>query len=188
MGYCPSCGAATNPGASFCHACGATLPQHGTAPPAAAAPTPAPAYAPPPAQRVRPVGVSIIGFVTIAFAAFTIVAGLFVMMFMGALGAFVGSFGFGGSGAVGSFLGALGLLAAMFVFAFAALGILVGVGVLRGSGWAWIAMIVLMGLYAMGGLFELASRDFGGIITIGISALIIWYFFQPDVKAWFGRA
>ncbi|HET6405451.1 MAG TPA: zinc ribbon domain-containing protein, partial [Candidatus Thermoplasmatota archaeon] len=36
MVHCPSCGAATNAGATFCHACGATLA-------AAAAPAPAPA-------------------------------------------------------------------------------------------------------------------------------------------------
>lgn len=181
MGYCPSCGATTNAGATFCHACGAPLTTHAPAPASGAT-------AVHPSQRVRPVGVSIIGFVTVAFSAIAIVVGLFLMIFMGALGAFVGGFVPGDGGAFAAFFGALGLFVAVFVFAFAALGIFVGIGVLRGSGWAWIAMLILMGLNALGGLSSLASRDVGGVVSLIVSGLVIWYFFQPDVKAWFGRA
>lgn len=194
MGACPGCGAATNPGATFCHACGATLSTlpmgapPGTSrgiPPSPAAPGHAAVH---PSQRARPVGVTIIGFVTIVFSAFAIVAGLFVMLFFGALGAFLGIVGLGSAGPVSGFFAALGIFLAMFVFAFAAFGIIVGVATLRGRSWAWVAMLVLMGLNALGGLSSLAQRQFSGVLTLLVSGLVVWYFFQPDVKAWFGRA
>lgn len=196
MGYCPSCGAVTNAGATFCHSCGATLAVRSTpgaptpSPPAPdQAPSPVASYAPVhPSQRVRPIGVTIIGFVTIAVGAFAILGGLFLILFMGALGAFFGAL-FGGSGAaLGGFFGALGIFVAMFVFVFAAFAILVGVSTLRGRTWAWFAMLVLMGLNALGGLSSLATRDASGLITLLVSGLVIWYYFQPDVKTWFGRA
>lgn len=141
-----------------------------------------------PAVGARPIGVTIIGFVTVAVGAFAVLGGLFLILFMGTLGAFLGSFGFDGSGALGGFFGALGLFLAMFVFALAALVILVGVGTLRGSSWAWVAMLLLMGLNALSGLSSLASRDISGIVALLVSGLVIWYFLQPDVKTWFGRA
>lgn len=87
--------------------------------------------------------------------------------------AFVGA----GSVAVGAVVLALGV--ASFVVAY---------GLIKGFGWAWsltvglsIASIVLNAISVAGG-------NFGGIISIIISAVILYYMYRPHVKAYFGKA
>lgn len=202
MSQCPSCGAASHPGATFCHACGATLPQQGPDVPAGTSRTLALAGAPPagygaqipaaPAAgpQARPIGVTIVGIVTIVFGAFTALMGLAVMLFMGALGAVLGSFlPFGeGGAAMGGFFGVLGIIIAMLMIGFAALVIVTGVGTLRGRSWAWVVMLVLMAFNGLSALAGLAQQEFGSLVTLLVSGVVIWYFFQPDVKAYFGRS
>jgi len=133
--------------------------------------------------------VTIVGLVMAVFGAIAILVGMVVMLFMGALGAFLGAFfPFSEGAGFAGFFGVLGIIAAMFVFGFAAVTIATGVGALRGRSWAWIAMLVLMGLNALRGLAGLAQRDIGSVVTLAVSGLVIWYFFTPEVKTWFGRA
>lgn len=187
MDHCSSCGAASNPGATFCHACGATLAPAPVRTYATAAPASLPAM--PGAPQTRPIGVTLVGLVTVVFGAVMVLVGLALMLFMGALGAFFGSFlPFDGSGGFGAFFGVLGIIAAFFVFGLAALMIAAGVGALRGREWAWVAILVLMALNAVRGLFGLAQRDAGSLVTLIVSGLVIWYFLRPEVKAWFGKA
>ena len=149
---------------------------------------PAPAVAPG-APQARPIGVTIVGLVSVVFGAVMVLVGFAVMLFMGAMGAIFGTFlPFDGSGGLGAFFGVLGIIAAFFVFGVAALMIVTGVGTLRGRSWAWALMLVLMGLNALRGLLGLAQRDFGSVVTLLVSGLVIWYFLTPEVKRWFGRA
>lgn len=60
--------------------------------------------------------------------------------------------------------------------------IVVAYGFWTGAGWSrWLAIILLI-LDIIGGLISLP----GGIITIIIAGLILWYLMQPHVKAFFG--
>lgn len=183
--FCAHCGAAANPGASFCHACGTGL---AATPMAPAGATGAPFGAGQAVERVRPTGVTVIGVVTVAFGAFAAMAALAVMLFFGAMGALFGIFLPFAAGEIGAFAGILGIVLAIVILAFAGLTLAAGIGTLRGASWAWALMIVLMALNALRGIGELAERSIGGVITIGVSALVIWYFLQPDVKRWFARA
>lgn len=67
----------------------------------------------------------------------------------------------------------------------ALVAVIAGAGALRAKRWAWTIMIVLMALNAMGAIFELPSAM--GILGILVSAIVIWYFLRPEVKAWFRR-
>lgn len=61
--------------------------------------------------------------------------------------------------------------------------IAVAYGLWIGAGWAWWLTIILAILGVISGLLTLP----GGIIPLIIYALIIWYFWQPSVKAYFGQ-
>lgn len=136
-------------------------------------------------------GVTIIGMVTLfvsAIGAIAILFALFAVMISASVGAAFAEdwmpflLPFGGAVAL------LAIFALVFAGAFVALGIVTGVGVLKGRSWAWGLMIVLMALAGVNSLFDLARQDVGGILGVAVSGIVIWYFFQPDVKRWFGRA
>lgn len=189
MSFCPQCGKPTAPGASFCTACGATLPAGAPTTPAIAAP--APSAAPQAIARVRPVGVTIIGIVLVVGSAFFALAMLIGMMFVATGAAWWTQF----SREWIPYLPDFGPIAMAVVFTMmliaagvAALGIATGIGVLNGRDWAWGLTLVLMALNGLSGLFDLATLEPGGVVAIAVSGLVIWYFFQPDVKRWFGRA
>jgi len=65
-----------------------------------------------------------------------------------------------------------------------ALYLVVAYGLWIGAGWAWWLTLILSILGIIGGLLSLPS----GIVLLIIYALIIWYFWQPYVKAYFGQA
>lgn len=143
------------------------------------------------APAPRPVGVTIIGVVTVVLGglmAFGLAFAALAVMFGAAF--FTALFGefFAPMGAFAGVLAAFIMMILLFAALVAALVIVVGVGVLKGRGWAWGAMIVLMALNALGGLSSLAQRDVGGLFSVLVAGVVIWYFFQPDVKAWFGRS
>jgi uncharacterized membrane protein len=83
---------------------------------------------------------------------------------------------------VGDLITAIALgIAAFFVI----LGILAFVsayGLWTGKGWAWYLSVILL---IIGLIFSLLSLP-GGIIGLIIGGLILWYFFRPYVKAFFG--
>ena len=133
----------------------------------------------------RPVGISIIA----------ILAAL-----VGVL-CFVGAVLFAALSTAGSFLTDLietyggsmpfdigGLLSA-FLLAFAGIAAIVGIlylvtafGLWTGRGWARMLAIVLLILNIIGGILTLP----GGIIPLIIAGVLLWYFFTPAVKAFFG--
>jgi hypothetical protein len=61
-------------------------------------------------------------------------------------------------------------------------------GLWSGRGWAWILSLILA---AVGILFSLISLVFrggvGGLVTLIIDAVIVYYLTRPNVKAFFGE-
>lgn len=187
MSSCPHCGKPTTPGASFCAACGATLQAQ------VASPAPAPAAVPAPQAmpQARPPGVTLVGVGTLLASVVAGVGMLFLlfMLLLGAsvFGALERAFPAGIFGVLGAAMAAVWLVAALFVAAFVALGVATGIGVLKGKAWAWVLTLVFAGLIGLNGLGGLAKGDFEGALGLLVAGLVIWYFFQPDVKRWFGR-
>lgn len=196
MAFCPSCGSPAATDASFCAKCGRSLAgtPSGAAPlgaPAAIAHAPAAPYSAPPAHAYRPgaperpIGVTIVGIVLL-------VGSLFVAF--GAIVLFLGSqwlASFIPVAEARSIFTVFGPILALFVLLLAGLVAATGWGALQGHNWAWVLVLALMGLNALGGLSELASQDFEGVITLLVSGIVIWYFFRPEVREWFdqrGRA
>ena len=139
----------------------------------------------------RPTGVTILAVLEFIGAGFLILLGLLLLVGMGMLGAM------GGGGEGGRFLGVLGALGAaagVVVIIVAALPLAIGIGLWKLKNWARILVIIFATIGALGNtarvIFGLSSGEMfnvvGGIVGLGIQALILWYMFQPHVKQAFG--
>ena len=139
----------------------------------------------------RPIGVTILAILEFIGAGFLILVGLLLLVGMSMLGAM----GRGGEGAsMMGILGALGAAAGVVVIILALIPLAIGIGLWKLRNWARILVIIFAGLGALGNtvrvIWGLGSGDMlntvGGIIGLGIQALILWYMFQPHVKQAFG--
>ena len=90
--------------------------------------------------------------------------------------------------AVQSFLGGLGIAFGAVLVAIAVVSFVVAYGLLKGKGWAWTVSIILSIISIVWNAITLiTAANYGGIISIIISGIIIYYLFRPHVKAYFGK-
>ena len=135
------------------------------------------------AKPMRPVGVTVISILAGVLGALVLLLGIFALAASAIIADLIETY------APMTALPAT-LLAGIIAVAgvvFAVVGILhlvVAYGIWVGAGWAWWLSIVLAILGAIGGLLSFPN----GIIATIIYALIIWYFMQRQVKAYFGQA
>ncbi len=59
-------------------------------------------------------------------------------------------------------------------------------GLWTGKGWAWWLGVIFTGLGLLFALASIVSRNLGGIVSLIIDGLILYYFFKPHVKQYFG--
>lgn len=113
----------------------------------------------------RPLGVTIIGILWILFGLL-----MFVLTFIGVLN--------GGMKVDGS----------LVLIIVGIITLILGVGCFKAWSWVWIVGIVITALLILKDLVDLfnksASFDLLGLI---IFAIILYYLFQPQVKAYFGK-
>jgi uncharacterized membrane protein (DUF2068 family) len=90
-----------------------------------------------------------------------------------------------------SLVGGLILLIILVGFIFLALGIaylVMAYGLWKGKGWAWTISLILAGIgVIMGIVYIIQDNLAGGIVSIIINGVIIYYLFRPNVKAFFGK-
>lgn len=132
----------------------------------------------------RPVGVTVIAVLDFVGAFFLVIAGLFLMLGLGAIGA--------ASGKAGGMLAlaGLGAVGAVIMFVFAALVAVVGYGLIKLQNWARIVTIVITGLglvLAIPSLLFLIVKFhpfaiMALLMRVAINALILWYMLQRHVK------
>jgi hypothetical protein len=90
--------------------------------------------------------------------------------------------------AVQSFLGGLGIAFGAVLVAIAVVSFIVAYGLLKGKRWAWTVAIILSLISIVWNVVTLVTAaNFGGIIGIIISGIILYYLFRPYVKAYFGK-
>jgi hypothetical protein len=85
---------------------------------------------------------------------------------------------------IGEFIETIVLAIAAVVAIVGILALIDAYGLWIGAGWAWWLTIILSILGIIGGILSLP----GGIISIIIDVLIIYYFTRPYVKEFFGMA
>ncbi|MEM2124171.1 MAG: hypothetical protein QXL43_02410 [Methanolinea sp.] len=122
----------------------------------------------------RPLGVTIIGILWILGGILALLGGLgaflFGAMIAGPIGAAVGL-------AIGIFLGIVGIIQ-----------IVLGIGCFMAWGWVWTVGVIITILALVLGIVELVQSGAGALIGIAISAIVLWYLFQENVKRYFGKA
>ena|SRR5215210_5087996 len=127
----------------------------------------------------RPTGVTILAVLAFIGGIFGILGGLALVGFGGVIAA---------SGvAGGGFASILGVL----LLVYGVLALVLGYGFWTLQAWAWTLGI---GLQAAGIALDIlqvvndSTQLVGAIVSIAISAAILWYLYQPHVKAAFGRS
>jgi len=155
----------------------------------------------------RPTGVTIIAILTIIGGAFSLIFGIGLITFSALLptlppSAFnqtdiQGNLTAGqqlpipppdSPMALQSFLGGLGIAFGAVLVAIGIVSFIVAYGLLKGRGWAWTATIILSIISIVWNAITLVTAaNFGGIISIIISGIIIYYLYRPHVKAYFGK-
>lgn len=133
-------------------------------------------------QKHRPLGVTIIAILIVIAGILTLLVGI-------------------GSVAIGPIIGislvfiAFGVISLAIGIAYLAMGY----GLWRGRGWAWTisTIVLIIGIIVdmislprtiATGYSNTGSSLSGVIVSIGISAFILYYLYRPHVKAYFGRA
>jgi hypothetical protein len=87
-----------------------------------------------------------------------------------------------------SLFGGLGIAVGAVLVALAIVSFIVAYGLLKGRRWAWTITIILSIISIVWNAITIATAaNFGGIVSIIISGIIIYYLYRPHVKAYFGK-
>ncbi len=132
-----------------------------------------------PQRPERPLGVTILAVLSILGGILFLLLGILASV-LGA--AFAGTMMTGMKGLPLFIFAAVGVV-------FIILGLIelvVGWGLWKGASWAWWVTVILNGLGVILALVSLAGGNVGGIVTLIIDAVILYYFLKPHVKAFFG--
>lgn len=114
--------------------------------------------------KQRPLGVTIIALLAI-LGGIAFLVSAFVSLLVPLIGIFIGG---------GLFI--LGL--AYFLMAY---------GLWNGKSWAWTLTLVLSGVGIIVGIGSIVVGNFGSIVHTIINAIIIYYLYRPNVKAFFNK-
>jgi uncharacterized membrane protein HdeD (DUF308 family) len=110
-------------------------------------------------QNHRPLGVTIIAFLTVIGGLIFLGSGL-VLLIVG----------------IGVILLALGI--AYLVMAY---------GLWKGRGWSWTITLILMVIGIIVAIASIVAGNGASIVSIIIHAVVIYYLYRPNVKAFFGK-
>jgi hypothetical protein len=64
---------------------------------------------------------------------------------------------------------------------------IVAYGLLKSMRWAWTLTVVLSIIGIVLNAISLVTGNLGGIVSIIISGIILYYIYRPHVKSYFGR-
>jgi hypothetical protein len=117
----------------------------------------------------RPLGVTVLGILWL-------IAGL---IFTSA-GAYTTLFG-------GLAFGSWGFIIGIGFILWGLLELGVGLGTLTGRTSAWVVGIVLAVLNLVEGIYGLFAQGWTSLLTVAIAAIILYYLFTPEVRAFFGQ-
>jgi hypothetical protein len=93
------------------------------------------------------------------------------------------------SGIPPSFFGGIASAIGGVLIAIGILSFIVAYGLLKGMGWAWTVTVILSIISIVLNAISIATAGniIGGIVSIIISGVILYYLNRPHVKAYFGK-
>jgi hypothetical protein len=83
--------------------------------------------------------------------------------------------------------GGFGIAIGAVLVAIAIVSFIVAYGLLKGKGWAWTVTVILSIISIVLNAISIATGNIGGIVSIIISGIILYYLYRPHVKAYFGK-
>ena len=120
----------------------------------------------------RPVLITILGILKIVLGVVSIIAGI-----IGAAAlADILEAAAPGFGALGGLLGGVMIVTGI-------IDLLLGIGYMKGWKAVWYIALIFYILGIIGGILSFPA----GLIMTIIYIILVWYFFRPEVKAWFGK-
>lgn len=72
------------------------------------------------------------------------------------------------------------------LFIIGIIALLLGIGCFKAWSWVWIVGIIVAIISIVMNIVALFLGGMGALLGIIIDGIILWYFFQPQVKAYFG--
>jgi hypothetical protein len=133
----------------------------------------------------RPIGISIIAILA-ALVGVLCFVGAVMFAALSTVGSFlqdmIEMYGATVLPGIGSLLAAIALGIAGVLAIVGILYLVTAYGLWTGKGWARMLAIVLLILDIIGGILTLPA----GIVGLIIAGVLLWYFFTPSVKAFFG--
>lgn len=117
----------------------------------------------------RPLGVTILGILWIIGGIILLMSGLGVAAFGGLL-----------LGSAGTAFGAIIILLGL-------LHIIIGVGCFAGWPWVWTIGVILALISLVNAIYAIFTIGWGALLSLVITVILLYYLFQPHVKAFFGK-
>ncbi len=136
-------------------------------------------YTAAPVVKERPLGVVILA-VLYVLEGLVMLLGAMGMLFAGAIAGSVGD-----ELGIGGIFGAVFAVVGVVLLIFAVLAFLVAWGLYSGKGWARFIAIILAVLSLLIGLVGLVSLSWTSVVQLLIAIVILYYLFQPRVKAFY---
>jgi len=126
----------------------------------------------------RPLGVTLIAILSAIGGVFGLLAALALL-------------GAGAAVSTATGLGGLTFVAGVIILAYAVLSLVLAYGFWNLKPWAWPLGVGVQALGVVQSVLQFmndGSNVVGLVFSLAIAGIILWYLFQPHVKAAFGRA
>lgn len=126
----------------------------------------------------RPLGVTLIAILSAIGGVFGLLAALVLL-------------GAGAAVSTATGLGGLTFVAGVIILAYAVLSLVLAYGFWNLKPWAWPLGVGVQALGVVQSVLQFmndGSNVVGLVFSLAIAGIILWYLFQPHVKAAFGRA
>ena len=117
----------------------------------------------------RPFGVTLIGILWI-------ILGFFILLMGVTFGALISLFS-----------GIFGIAAGAVIVLFGLITLALGVGCFKGWPWIWTVGVLFTGINLVMAIISLLATGGVSLISLLLSVIILYYLFQPGVKAWFKK-
>lgn len=134
----------------------------------------------------RPTGVTIIAILNIIGGIIMLIGGL-VLVAAGSILPSIPMTTDELSGVPAWLIGTGAIAFGIIVIILGIISFIVAYGLLKGVGWAWSLTVILSIASIVLNAISIASGNFGGIISIIISVIILYYLYRPHVKSFFGK-
>jgi len=142
-------------------------------------------------SQKRPTGITILGVLSVVTGIISIVFGIAIAVAGMALPLFLREEVILANEMVtGIPIEFAGMIAAIMGIGFIGIGVfslIVGMGLLKGKKWGWTLEVISMFISLGIGVLYLIDDVASGIATLIISALILYYLYRANVKAYFGK-